>query len=44
MGIIWGWFCGDKGDMVENSVQKVVYVDEMCRKIITNKEVDAEFE
>lgn len=44
MGSVWGWLIGDKGDMVENSVQKCVYVDEKCRKITQNKEVEAEFE
>lgn len=44
MGIIWGLLIGDKGDMVENSVQKVVYVDEKCRKSTLNKELEAEFE
>lgn len=43
MGIVWGWLIGDKGDVVENSVQKVVYVDEKCRKGTLNKELEAEF-
>ena len=44
MGSVWGWLIGDKGDMVDNSVRKVVYVDEKCLKITQNKEVEAEFE
>ena len=44
MGIVWGWLSGDKGDVVDNSVQMGVYVDENCRKITQNKEVEAEFE
>ena len=44
MGSIWGWLIGDKGDMVDNSVQKGVYVDENCRKNTLNKKVEAEFE
>ena len=44
MGIIWGWLIGDKGDVVDNSVQKGVYVDEKCRENTQNKEVEAEFE
>lgn len=44
MGSVWGWLIGDKGDMVEKSVQKCVYVDEKCRKITQNKKVEAEFE
>ena len=44
MGSVWGWLIGDKGDVVDNSVQKGVYVDENCRKNTINKKVEAEFE
>lgn len=44
MGSVWGWLIGDKGDVVDNSVQKGVYVDENCRKNTLNKKVEAEFE
>ena len=44
MGRIRGCLFGDEGDVVDNSVQKGVYVDENCRKITQNKEVEAEFE
>ena len=44
MGSVWGWLIGDKGDVVDNSVQKGVYVDAKCRENTQNKEVEAEFE